>query len=113
MKIEITTEELDSALEEARLEHGPKDSVEGTAFLDAAFKSESFKVIVQTFAEMRGNQNGNKPVVRIGITSEVFPSARQAAKATGIDATTITSCLKGRQKTAGGFRWAYAEKESL
>jgi hypothetical protein len=36
-----------------------------------------------------------------------WKSAKQAAKMLGIDQGNLITCLKGRQKTAGGFVWKY------
>lgn len=43
-------------------------------------------------------------------TGERFESIRQAAKITGVAATSISRVLKGTLVTAGGFHWKYAEK---
>lgn len=40
-------------------------------------------------------------------TNEVFESVNSAADSCGVGRTAITACLKGRSKTAGGFRWEY------
>lgn len=51
----------------------------------------------------------SKPVLQLTLEGELLiqhPSARQARLKTGI--TTIVDCLKGRQKTSGGFIWKYA-----
>ncbi len=37
-----------------------------------------------------------------------FKSGKEAANATGITASNISSCLTGRRKSAGGFKWVYA-----
>lgn len=49
-----------------------------------------------------------KPVVQIsikGILIQIFSSAPEAAKATGICRSSITNCTCGKSKTAGGFIW--------
>ena len=45
-----------------------------------------------------------------GLITE-FSSAHEASRQLGIDQSHITDCLKGRQKSAGGFYWMYAEGE--
>lgn len=40
-------------------------------------------------------------------TDEVFPSIREAAQRYGIGEDAISQCCRGRQKTAGGKRFAY------
>ncbi|HXP23602.1 MAG TPA: GIY-YIG nuclease family protein, partial [Candidatus Sulfotelmatobacter sp.] len=74
----------------------------------------SFQAIAKRSASqkiaMRGNQNGNKPVVGIdpdSYWSQWYPSIIQAAQEVGIHSAGITSVLKGRQKTAGGLLWQY------
>ena len=54
---------------------------------------------------MLGNTNGNKQVVRLD-DGAIFDSIKQAAKETGIHPSGITSAIKGRQRTAGGYQWA-------
>lgn len=53
----------------------------------------------------------SKPVV--GINGEVlmrFNSARQASRALGIDASSITAVCRGKAHTAGGYVWRYDNK---
>ena len=38
-------------------------------------------------------------------TGEVYPSNREASRRTAIDRTSISACLRGKRKTAGGFHW--------
>ena len=57
------------------------------------------------------NKNSEKPVIvfyRDGKTCR-FPSVRDAARMMNIPAPNIVACLKGRLKTAGGYRWKYAD----
>lgn len=53
----------------------------------------------------------NKPVVAIdGWGNEtIFPSGREAARQLGIRQSGITYVLSGERKTAGGYRFKYAE----
>lgn len=39
-------------------------------------------------------------------TGEVYVSVREAGRRTGICSMSISACLSGKQKHAGGFRWA-------
>lgn len=39
-----------------------------------------------------------------------FSSINEAGRILGINSSNIVSCLKNRQKTAGGFSWRYAEE---
>lgn len=40
----------------------------------------------------------------------IFESLSEASRNTGINLTCICECCKGRQKTAGGYIWKYAEE---
>lgn len=48
--------------------------------------------------------------VRCIDTGEVFNMIKTAAEATNISSSSIMQCLKGRSKTAGGFRWEYTSE---
>ena len=43
----------------------------------------------------------------------VFPSTREASRQTDINHSSISACLKGRQKSAGGFYWQYVDSEEV
>ena len=62
----------------------------------------------------RANQRPHKPghnSIRAKCleTGEVFDSIKAAAEQTGTNATSLSSCLKGRLKRAGGFHWKACE----
>ena len=38
-----------------------------------------------------------------------FPSITDAARETGVNASSISACCKGKQDRAGGYRWSYFE----
>jgi hypothetical protein len=51
-----------------------------------------------------------KPIVQIhqsGLIVGVYDSARQVERELNINHSNIASCLKGKTKTAGGFKWIY------
>lgn len=57
------------------------------------------------------NKNKEKPVIVVfkdGRTCR-FPSVRDAARMMCVPQSNIIACLKGRLKTAGGYKWRYAE----
>jgi hypothetical protein len=45
-----------------------------------------------------------------GVTIEVYPSLAEAAWVTKIDMKNISSCCRGKIKSAGGFVWNYLTK---
>lgn len=47
--------------------------------------------------------------VRCIETGEIFANQAEASRATGIGRYNINNCLTGKQKTAGGYHWRYAE----
>ena len=57
----------------------------------------------------------SKPVLAIhkisGLILE-FSSTMEASRQTGINQGNITSCLKGRLKSAGGYYWHYADEDN-
>ena len=53
------------------------------------------------------SERSSKPVKCVE-TGSVYPSQIAAHKATGLGKSDICACCRGRQKTAGGFHWAYA-----
>lgn len=42
---------------------------------------------------------------------QVYYSAGEASRKTGADQSGITKCCKGKQKTAGGYHWKYANQQ--
>ena len=61
--------------------------------------------------EERAKCNG-KAVVCVE-TKVVYRTAHEANRLTGINFSSICKCCKGTTKTAGGFRWEYAEEFKL
>lgn len=54
-----------------------------------------------------------KAVIRMDLDGndiEQYASMTEASDKTGVVTTSICGCCKGRFKTAGGFRWRYAEE---
>lgn len=55
----------------------------------------------------------SKPVVKMDISGvEIcsYGSIKEAAEDNGICASNITMCLKGKNKTCGGYKWKYKKK---
>ena len=58
------------------------------------------------------NDGGRKAVVQMSLDGQdlqSFDSLLSASKATGIDVGSIGNVCKGKCKTAGGYRWRYAQ----
>lgn len=55
---------------------------------------------------------GGKKVLCVE-TGKVYLTMHEASKQTGAAVSAICSCCKGKAKTAGGFRWKYAEEFKL
>lgn len=48
--------------------------------------------------------------IKTNIVIQKFPSVEVAKNRTGIGANSIRSCIRGDQKSAGGFRWLKEDK---
>ena len=60
---------------------------------------------------LNGKLNG-KPVLQFTLEGEfikTYPSTMEVERQTGINNSSISACCNGKQKTAGGFIWKYAE----
>ena len=80
-------------------------------------KKAAWDVLCQTpgFLEVRKKKTADfnkrtksKPVLQFnleGILIKEYSSIRHASNVTNVDASTISRCTKGTQKTAGGFIW--------
>lgn len=58
----------------------------------------------------RVTKKRSKPVIGINKASGIileFPSAKEASRQIGISRGSICNCIKGRQKSAGGYIWQY------
>lgn len=60
------------------------------------------------------SQKHKKPVAQFDINTNeiinVFLSAKDAAKITGIQSSNISLCCSGKKRMAGGFIWRYADE---
>jgi len=65
---------------------------------------EAFKAVIAASAKSR-----RRAVIRIADNGDVvcYNSIVEAAKANNISDAAIVCCLRGRNKTAAGFRWKY------
>lgn len=63
----------------------------------------------------------NNPCVKVpvdqystdGVLINRWESAREASRETGVPATSITNCCKGRHKTSHGYVWKYADDKRV
>lgn len=63
-------------------------------------------------AKERLSKSKKKPVFQFSMNGELikcFQSTISASSETGISQGNISSCCSGKLKTAGGFKWVYAE----
>ena len=59
-----------------------------------------------------GNQYANKPIVQYDLNYKIigiWESIKQASEILGINNSNITQCLKGKYKTAKGYKWKYLQ----
>ena len=78
-----------------------------SSLLDDLVKKESMPRILSEKQLHVLRERSNVPV-RCIETGKLFPSQVAAQAAMGIGKSDISACCRGRQKTAGGFHWAYA-----
>jgi hypothetical protein len=52
---------------------------------------------------------GKRPVINLN-TGEIYASQAEASLTTKASKTKISLCCNGKRKTAGGYRWAYADQ---
>lgn len=60
---------------------------------------------------MTGNTFRRKSVIQLtksGSFIKKYPALEHAARETGVIRTSISNCISGRAKTAGGYRWRIA-----
>lgn len=63
----------------------------------------------------RASEKKIKPVIGINEVSGLileFPSTVEAERQTGIANQNISACCRGRQKSAGGYYWYYADADA-
>lgn len=84
--------------------------------LEWCSRSENMKHAIRILGAIRhsGTENGRaKKVIRVE-DGQIFGCLTDAAHACGLKSqTSISACLSGRCKTAGGYHWQYYEQEAL
>jgi len=75
-------------------------------------KSESHKKINHSWLNNSPKNWGNNPraynIVQMSLTDKkikIWTSQKEASDTLGVNKTSINECIKGKQKTAGGFKW--------
>lgn len=75
------------------------------------FSEETRTKMSKSHADVSGKNNPSaKPVIQLSLSGEVieeYDYAKLAAKKYNLDLSSIIKCCRGKQKTCGGFRWAY------
>lgn len=62
--------------------------------------------------QQKNRKDQSKLVIQLSLNDEIlhfYPSTHQVERDTGIPATRISFCCRGKGKTAGGYKWKYAE----
>lgn len=87
---------------------GKRPTPETLAKLSASHKG---RTITSETRDKMSRAHDQKPVraIREGEPLKTFPGVMVAHRATGVSESSIIQCCKGIRKTAGGYRWEYAE----
>ena len=107
------TEEAKKKMSEARK---GKYTGENNSFYGKKHSEETRAKMRENHADFKG---GNHPKARAIYqidmeTNDIiawFGSSSDAEKATGANHSHIIACCRGKQKTTGGFKWAYADNK--
>lgn len=73
--------------------------------------SYHWKYVNDKINELKMEPNQQLRPVMCVETGEVFESTRLASITMNIECTSITSCCRGKYKTAGGYHWVYEGEE--
>lgn len=79
-------------------------------------KKESNETRKRKRDAMLNHPSKSKWIIKLSRHNEIlhfYPSIQQASRDTGINRCCINDCCLGKQKTAGGYTWKYAEKEAV
>ena len=81
---------------------------------DRVITEETKAKMRQNHADVSEAKNPSaKPIKQFDLEGnflEEYPYATLAAKKYNIDLSSIIKCCKGKHKTCGGYKWAYADK---
>lgn len=65
---------------------------------------------------LRANESRKKPILQYSKNGEFireWKSVTDLKNETGMDITHVSSCCKGKRKTANGYRWQYKNKKEI
>lgn len=74
---------------------------------------EHYGVNAPMLGKFGKEHNSSKPIIQLttdGLFVKKWYCARDVLRELGINSCDISSCCKGRLKTAGGFKWVYADQ---
>lgn len=101
------------ASEEARKKMSESRKGEKNHMFGKKHSLETCKKISKNHADVKGKNNPRSiPVVCVE-TGELFWGAKEAQNVLGINKASIAKCCKGKQKTAGGYHWKYADADEI
>ena len=106
------TEETKRKISESQL--GKKLSEEHRTKISKAHngKSRTFESRLKQSKSISGDKNHKAKRIRCIETGEVYSHIKLAAREVGVHRSTISSCLSGKSKTAGGFHWEHVENDT-
>lgn len=113
----INENKLDNSVENLEWATNAEQNVHGTriervkAHTNYKKRNIDYKQVAAKHNYKELNKKQMKPVLQYdehGNFIAQFPSIALAARTVGISAGHLCSCLKGRRKTCGGYKWKYA-----
>ena len=100
-------------LESERLYIKPNNKEDGRSIYEYVNKYDKDEYLLARMARNCGSEDYFLFCLCLKETNEIiqmYPSISEATRQTNIN--NISTCLNGRQKTAGGFKWKYVNTES-
>ena len=89
------------------------NSVENLEWCDSAYNANYGTRIQRCIQNHKYPKLGNHPRAKVVFCEELnktFDCAKSAQEELGIDRSCVGKACKGKQKTAGGFHWRYADE---
>ena len=82
----------------------------GKSYLTAVCKRTTRTQVCPDCARQNTVASHFKKVINVD-TTQVFNSIKEASEKTGVRAGDISSCCRGKRKSAGGYHWSFVNKE--